>query len=547
MPVSTVPVTTPITTPVTPTPTPTPPAPAPANVSVAFSSPIASLTAGGTRTIAVTASNTGGTAQPAGDVTLNAGPGVTLLSAEVLPAGFRRGFTALAAAAAPAGACVGNTCPLPELAAGANVQISLLVSVAPTAARTDLIIDVYDQQAALTDIPVNSGYSAVTVVGDGGIAAGSSNNLVLTATPAAGVLDPGPLTIPRVLSHDLLVATAPAGCVAQASGTAWDCAPAPDGSVGPAPITATALPGAQGDQDLALTDAAGRPLGSDTPVTVTPLTPGDAISLTGPFNGTVVGADTLYCAIPGQTRSACGPNNQQMVPRTPAPSRAVATGGGAVIWAELTWATAGPTGDDTVTLSVDGSPVNLRGVRAPVEAGTSGQMTSYRSDVTSLITDGATVSVADLEAATQPIANSSPFAAWTLAVIWQNPDLPDSTVSYRNSGTRSIGVVGKSASTRTVAANVSNLRQLFVTLWSPDPWGAKSLTVGGSEVSVDLVGSRRDDHSAASVQVGFDLIAALPVNLQATSGPVVLRNGADGKSRVDNLWIGPTLTVEGTA
>ncbi|WP_111766364.1 sigma-70 family RNA polymerase sigma factor [Nakamurella deserti] len=543
-PPATSPGTTPAPPPVTTPPAPTPPAPTPAAVNVNLTTGISGLTAGRTQTVTLTVTNAGGSTQPAGTATLTAGQGVNLVAAGVSTPALRTGSVAFARAAAAPGdvICDGSSCPLPELAPGATVELTLQVQVDPTATATDVSLTVYEAPVLdLTDVEVASGFATVQIVPTGPVAAGTNSQFVLTATPAEGVTNPGPVTVPTALTPTLYVSAAPEGCVLLPSGTDWECAPDETGQVGPLTLDTVATPSAEGDQQVAVSDAGGRELQAETPITVLPLDSSASVTMTGPFGGTSVAAPMIFCDLPRLGAiGVCGQKGYSLVPVEPASARELVTGGRTVVWAELTWAAAGSTGDDTVALHVDDTTTEVTGTALPVVTPDGDRMNAHHADVTSLITGDSTIFVDGLAAALTDVENTTPFAAWSLSVIWADPTMATSTVTYTNASTRLLPT--KNRPLRAPLGDVTSpLTDLYVTLWATDPWGTKSLTLGGTALPTAIDGTLERD--GEKYTVGYDLLAFGAGQLGDATGTLVFGNALDSVHRDDGVWIGPVLAI----
>ncbi|MEO5832356.1 MAG: hypothetical protein ABIR83_03165, partial [Nakamurella sp.] len=531
-------------TPVPSTPVPTTPVPTPAAVNVNVTTGITGFTAGRTQAVTLTVTNSGGTTQPAGTATLTAGPGVTLVGGGVSTPALRTASVAFARAAAAPGdvICDGNSCPLPELAPGASVEVTLQVQVAPTATATDVSLTVYDTPAiALEDVAVSSSFAAVTIVPTGPVTAGTNTPFVLTATPAEGVTDPGPVTVPAALTESLYVSGIPQGCTLMPSGTDWECAPNASGQVGPLVIDTVAVPSATGDQQVAVTDAGGRELQADAPITIIGLDSSASVSMTGPFGGTSIAAPTIFCNFPpAGAVGECGQRGLTLNPMDPASVRELSTGGHTVVWAELTWASAGTTGDDTVTLNVNGTGTAVTGDAIAVVTDDKDRMNAHQADVTALVTGDGTISVSDFAAVLEDVENTTPFAVWSLSVIWADPAMDGTTVTYSNSSARMLPT-RKHPLRAVLSTRNTPLTSLYVTLWATDPWGSKKLTLGDTVLTTAMDGVIERDGSRYTV--GYDLLSFGPDQLGGATGPLILANALDPSHRDDGIWVGPILAL----
>ncbi len=531
-------------TPVTPPPGVPTPIPTPAAVDVTVTTGITSFVAGRTQTVTLTVRNSGGTTQPAGTATLTAGPGISLVGGGVTVPALRSGSVAFARAADTPGLviCDGSTCPLPELAPGASVELTFQVQVAPTATATDISLTVYETPAiSMENVAVGSGFASLQVVPSGPVAAGTNTPFVLTATPAEGVTDPGPVLVPAALTRDLYVSGTPEGCTPSPTGSGWECAPNADGQVGPLTIDTVAVPSATGAQQVAVSDAGGRALRPEAEITVIPLDASASVRMTGPFGGISIAAPTIYCDLPARGAiGECGRDDSPLVPTDPANVENLNTGGHTVVWAELTWASAGSTGDDTVTLNVNGAATSVTGQPIPVATSDKDRMTAHQADVTALITGDSSISVSDFDAALRVVENTTPFAVWSLSVIWADPGMADTTVTFLNSDTRMLPT-RKHPVRAVLGTRDTPLSSLFVTLWATDPWGSKTLSLGEKALTTAINGVVTRD--GARYTVGYDLLAFGPEQLGTATGALTLDNVVDATRRGDGIWVGPILAL----
>ena len=120
-------------------------------------------------------------------------------------------------------------------------------------------------------------------------------------------------------------------------------------------------PSASGTQVLTVYDAGSRPFVAS--VEVTGRDPDGPFALTGPFGGTQIGSET--CAVPPTkiTGSRPLPRRRPDGALDPAPAVTLSLGG-QLVWADLTWATAGRSSADGVAVVVNGSP-GIRSARTP--------------------------------------------------------------------------------------------------------------------------------------------------------------------------------------
>ena len=172
------------TTPVT-TPPPTTQPPTGPNVGVgAGSSVSAGLTAGGSGSLTLRLTNSGGTASPAGaSVEINAPAGFTL-SPPVLGLGLRGAFTALAASAPATCTATDATasCTLPAIAAGATLTLTVPLTTDPTAqAAGEIAVTVNGKAGTPIPVSVASGYASAAL-SSAGLVRGATNRVHLVAT-----------------------------------------------------------------------------------------------------------------------------------------------------------------------------------------------------------------------------------------------------------------------------------------------------------------------------------------------------------------------------
>ncbi len=409
-----------------------------------------------------------------------------------------------------------------------------------------------DPTAPLTVDTALSGYDSIELTAQGPLRAGRMGALTLTGTPGVNVAQPGPITVLRQLSRSLLI-TAAQGCVRSLE--TYICLPDDRGAV-TGTLTVAVLPTASA-ADAGVADAVldgGRTMTISGTLPVSGRSPGDVISLIGPFSGTMAGAATMRCAAAGVVGRSYCPGGLSAVDPSSA-TLAIPTGA-RVISAELTWAAtaprAGPASTlDAVTVSVDGArPVVVHGVRpSGIAADTTGNdpVTSGQLFVRvagtadqALLADAGpgahTISVTGL-AAKPTAAGASPMGAWSITVIFSTDGDVGTAVTSSNYGQANSS--GKPGATVTVIAPAGGpVTGLWQTIWAPDPWAVKTLRIGDTVVSKNITGRHGD------LVDGFALLnPVLPAG--GLTGSITLTNAfaPTGNRYPDGLWVGPTLVV----
>ena len=408
-----------------------------------------------------------------------------------------------------------------------------------------------DAAERLTVDPTRSGYDRITLTPTGPLAAGAMGTLRLDTVVGAQVTEPGPVRIDRQPAPGLLI-TAAAGC--ERDGEQYLCPPVDGGD--PAPVvTVAVLPLATADPALAPAALDGdRRQGVEGAIGVAVRAPGQRISLTGPFGGTTVGAATLRCEKAGvDNRNGCPGGLTQV-----ASSSATLTvpAGATVISAELTWAATAPavlpvSTLDTVDVTIDGVrtgtvsgvlPVGFAGDITGANPLTSGQLFQRvaTADAQQLLAAGAsagthTVSISNLAAKTTG-ARISAMGAWSLTVLWSTTGSADVGVLTDNRSQYSSSTRAGAVTTIEPAGNA--VTSIYQTVWAPDPWGKKTLAIGGVPITTAINGRHGNRLD------GFELLhPTLPAG--GLTGAITLTNQLTPPSALnpDGLWLGPLLVI----
>ncbi len=531
----------PTDTPPTDTPPIEPPPVEPAVVSGSFVSASGSLTAGKVETINLALTNSGGTAQPADVATLTADPGLTIVGADLVTPGLRAPLVAFAAggAASPL-SCNATSCALPELAPGTSETITVRIGVSPDATSGSMAWTAYGVQLTgqPEPLPITSGLISVAVFADA-LRAGRNVNLTIATTLAPGVTDAGSIELPRRLADGITVYAADNGCTT--AGTTVTC-----GSAGGI-LHAAALPGGSTTTTVSARLPGNRAIEVTLP-TVGSAPPGSLLNLTGQFGGTAAGAELMRCEVrEADSRASCGgggaggPNaGMRLVNK---PQTVTIPVGATVLRAELTWAATAPLpGTSLARVTFSGAPAQINGLRI---SNAEGFISAYAADVTKWVSGSGTFSVTDLPASTVPggtrRAPITPFAAWTLVVVWSDPSGPVVTVHSANQTIRSLpGMVA--GDTIDVIRTSEPLTELYVALWATDPWGMKSLfTDTGVTLAPQVTGTEN------GFQTGFDFFAF--TDKTGLSGATTVR--LSNRRLIvpghvwpdDGLWVGPVLAI----
>ena len=454
-----------------------------------------------------------------------------------------------------------STCTLRPIQPRTAVTVTLTIHIPARAASGILTIDIGDHLSVSTgELTFAAGLSALTMDAGRTLIAGTSATASLTGVLVDGVDDASAVTLP-LDNGDLLITATPSTCepaesrpgavtcAAEATGTTADYGQfgiaLKSSANGPQKLTATL----SGGQQLPVTGPTGEP------IDVRPIQPGDPVTLSGPFEGIQVGAGTLACRVPFLTRDQCGLIGQMSVV---SPERSVSVPAAAtVVSATLTWAATapakgGPSALDSVTLSVAGKPTRIGpdGVGTPVPD-TKDALYVRSADVTESLSSGGTVLVEGINARTtwKP-GQVTPMAGWTLDVIWYDPATPATTVEFSNPGTVSESTA-KGAVT-TIVRSGDPVSSLSVTLWATDPWASKAVLAAGRPVkTAPIEGIVTDAKGRGAYTTGFDLLTGIGAERGEDLSLLNATGRGDDRfvtlSRVDRLWIGPTLVVRRAA
>ena len=491
-------------------------------------------------------------------------PGVTDAGPITVPSRLAEGISIAArpGAALPAGCVAAAQSVVCTPGDGRPARFALPIQVSSDASGTQELADaeiaagsapLADTSARVAVDPARSGYDSIALRTGRPLHAGTMGSLTLVAVPGADVTEPGPIRLQQMLARGLMI-TAADGCVLD--GDTYVCPV--DQVVNQPTLTVAVLPLATDADGLApasLDGSRSQPIAQ--PPTVFPRSPGEVISLRGPFGGTSVAAATMQCSTPGfNVRSEC-PGGMTTVKSSSAAFTVPA--GATVISAELTWAASAPAADpaatlDTVRVGIDGIPSFVaHGVRPADIAGdttgpdpvATGQMfervaaATDQAQLAAAATPGAhTVSVTDL-AAKSRMAGASPMGAWSLTMLWLDPSLSDSAdtgVTTCNRGTFNTSTA--TGMTTTIAPAGDPVIALYQTIWAPDPWSSKTLSIGGTPVTTNVLG--RDGNRVDGLEL---LHPALPAG--GLDGALTFTNTLAGPvgTAPDGLWIGPTLLI----
>ncbi len=582
---------TPAATPPTTVPPPTtaaPPAIPPAQLTAStFLVGVGGVIAGGAADVAITIDNAAGSqASSGGRLSLSAPTGATVTGATTTapapsasPLRRLSSFVATADNAPTQLACMDGSCALPNIPGGTAVTVTLTVSVAPATADGTMqaLIDGKASGAAVP-LVVSAGLTRVSLDAATALQAGTSVDVGLSATVADGVVDLGTLTLP-LRSPALWITGHPANCRPDSAVPPTSLTCQPDGPVASGPglvstvsfgtLSITVLPSGVGAQHLTAALPGGRSApvvyATGDPITITPLSPGSPVTLSGPFGGTVIGAEALACAKPFVTRGNCDGLTEVQHPQPVIiPQRST------IIWASLTWAVTAPADGDPKSLdsivfhtadpggdparSDVAHPIGPAGVSTPV-ADTDGQMYVRSVDVTDLVTPDGQVWVSGIAAtkvttrATPKTAGTTPMAGWALSLIWSDPSA-DATVESSNPGTRNVS--SKEVSTTTLATAGLPIIDMSTVVWAADPWGNKHIVVNDKAAEpapppiqgVRTIDGKRYYATGVDVVVGVKARANQDIRLTNADQLIQPPWRRDGdESYQDGLWIGPTVVV----
>lgn len=521
-----------------------------------------SATAGTSTSVSFTVQNSGQTDSDPQTATVSTPTGVALVGgsgAVDSTASALRRFSALLApfaAAADPPTCSATSCSY-VVPAHSTVTVTLDLSVAPEAADGVITVSTGGPGDASLPFAIAPGMTALHLSpGQNAWAAGTTVTAKLDGTLASpDVTDVGTVVLP-LRNGDAWITSYPDTC-APTSGdpSTISCS----GAVAAGAATfgtfgISLMPGLTGDLAIAATlpgNHPGLPLTSvpstDNPtgaITVTPLAPGGTISLTGPFGGMLIGAETMACATPSTTRGDC----QGGLSTVSVPQSSAIPDGATVVSATLTWAATAPAaGLDASALNTVQFHDGDRPARAVTGVSTipdmAQQMYVRSADVTADVIGNGPFWV-DGIAATTTTAGTTAMAGWSLAVIWYQPGA-SATVSYVNPGAYSLSSVAGTVTP--LAAAGAAIRSMSVVIWAADPWAVKAITAGGSPVSLPATinGVRTiDDEQRATGFTLLDGIAAGAtgeISLVNVNGPT--QAPFHGPSTQDGLWVGPILVI----
>lgn len=434
-------------------------------------------------------------------------------------------------------------------------------------------------------IAVREDVSPVSLAVDGDLIAGKDGILTVTAQLAPGLLaTDGTISIPAA-QHDVLLRAGTSGCVL--GGGILSCPLHLDRSSSSHQqwtIPAAALPVLTGPTvtfSNAWIGGAAVPVASSA--SAASRAPGDPISITGPFGGAMVGAETMQCRQATTNRGNCldDTNSPGLIRldgtngHAPLVQQLTVPVGATIISAELTWAATAAGDDfDKATLSVDGNTVVAAGTQVHQDP----SLTVQTADLTTSLAGGLLspgthdLQIAALNAAatTSPM---SPMAGWSLTVLWGYPDdgaHPSVTIDTTNDSTALQSGASTDGNSLAIAPAGSTIRAVGVTAWAADPWAAKSLKAGGQMLactfpvmqlplwpsagpdSEDCLGYGRNtftgttgDTPQTAVTTGVDIRTFTG----AFAGPITMYNQQAGgildnmNFSSDTLWIGPVLVI----
>ncbi len=494
-------------------------------------------TAGGTGSYALTVINTGGTRSDKQLITVKPPDGAFVAAIQV-------GDTTCG--------LEGQTCSLDELPGPSEpVTLSVTLNIGAAGVGGDLVVSVGDEKRPFrVDAPGIA--STLEATGKEPLRAGSSSTWTLTPSPPTP--DPWPITLP-LQADGIAISGYPVDTCGPVEAAVPSIA-----CKGPtiAALTFTVLPTRPaGPAQLAGTADDGRVveiIGEDGgPLPVAALPAGAPVELTGQYDGTIVGAETMRCRASFLVRWSCARPLTPGMASVGATSREIARPeGSTVVHAALTWAATAPSSPGSLdSLSTSLSPQPIAGVAPAGAPDAPGQLVVRTADVTALLGDARSIAVQPLAASTSvggsgTDPNVAPMAAWTLTVIWSDPAAPNATVTARVGGQQSVsGSVVDLDATADAGAPVSVDAAFFGT----DPWGQKVLSTStGRPLATGLWGA------PGNVTTGFDLVSA-----DATDGPLgspgdaVQLSNQPGKLIFDvqlpvalpgdSLWLGPSLVT----
>jgi RNA polymerase sigma factor (sigma-70 family) len=460
-----------------------------------------------------------------------------------------------------------------------TLTVTLNLYVSPDT-QPGAVVLTLDDTAFTLPMSVDSGLTQLQLTSPlNGWTAGQTVRSALTAQVQPKVSDAGTITLP-LRAGVLWITNYPDGCspTGKASITCVPAFGADTSTVRVAPLTITVLPTGRGDQKITATLSGGRSasVGSDGRGTIwiDALGPGDPIDMTGPFGANLVGAAMMQCDKPVPfDRQTC---RMSRMDSDPASRLLQVPVGATVVSAELMWAATRPdTGSDDakdclkrapgpldcITLNLDDGPHPLVGVAPPGAPDTPGELVVRAADVTSLMAAGGSVNATGLAASTSSSTNLPAMAAWSLVVVWAFDDDSSSRVQVDNSLTDSSSTKGGTVTT--VAAAGSTIEGFWTTLWAVDDWAAKSLAFDPARnpnplpVTIDgnCMAQGGPVAGAALLQYacGFQVLGACsassaprcfdPAALQDSAGAAIRLTNSQVGSRIDRLWIGPTLVI----
>lgn len=444
--------------------------------------------------------------------------------------------------------------------AHATLTVTLALDVSPAAVDGDLTVTAPGAHPVSLPVTVSPGLTALQLEPPSGWTIGAAAPAHLTGTAAPGVSKIGTITLPmHGVDIWLAVGDNSGPCHANTKTLTLTCTASagPDGTVDYGTLLATpVLPG-----DLSLTatlPGVGRALTFSGPGETAlsadpPSTSSGPVELTGPFNGAIVGSAAEYCPRPDLRTwpNSCvyDPNSWQQLNEPVSLPEALHDH--AAISAQLTWAVSETTarapssislqiGEDN-PIPVDGQPIRLAQAAGNIDS----TMIQYSAALPDpdVLSDQQTISVTGLLPTDKDEFPN--MAAWTLTIIWSDPDAQATVSVYSQPALLTPGA----SWTEPTELN-GPVERVAAALWGTDNAGNKEITAGGTTVAssddgqcptlmglvsqpTDAQASGNGDSDCASV--GFSL---LDTDVESNpEGPVIIG------TTDDTVWVGIVLVT----